>query len=168
MVYDELVLLGSSSDTSAIDVRDPIMSLNSFLMDTELVNWPKATNLMRAKILPIRAPNQIVSLASAETDFVIVDRTHLGEIFAAQVKTLDFSFDDVRRLDPFIQFLGQSRKRLSETIREITTVDESEKQPLHSRQRQIGPKAHALYRYVHQNYIATPSAHKTYFICLVT
>ncbi|KAK2601141.1 hypothetical protein N8I77_010611 [Diaporthe amygdali] len=146
IVYRELIRLGGSRNASAADTRDQIMVLNAFLMDIDPAEHPNATKLIEAKILPIRKPDQTVSLASAKTEFAIVDRTHLRDIFAAQVKTLDFSFDEVRRLGPFIKFLRQDRKRLSEMVREITTVGEGDKQPLQCRRRQIGPKAHALYR----------------------
>ncbi|KAG6368208.1 hypothetical protein INS49_002409 [Diaporthe citri] len=146
LVHDELIRLGSSSDASAVDVRDRITSLNSILVDMDFADYPDATMLIEANILPIRKPDQTVSLASAKTDFVIIDRAHLGEIFAPQVRTLDFSVEEVRRLDPFIKLLRQDRKRLSEVVREVTAVDEGDKQPLQCRQRQIGPKAHALYR----------------------
>lgn len=147
-IQNDLIRLGSSPDASTTDIKDRTMSLNSLLMEIESADYPDATNLIEANIIPVRNPDQTVKLASAKTEFVIVDRAHLGKIFAARVRTLDFSVEEVHKLDPLIKFLRQDRKRLSEMVREITSVDEGDRQPLQCRQRQIGPKAHALYRYV--------------------
>lgn len=148
MIYDELIRLGASSTTTVADTVDKIMALNSYMMELDAASYPDRTQMSKAKVLPIRYPDGSVKLASAESDFIIVDRTHLGALFAEKIQTLDFDFDTTRRLRPFIEWLGLDQKYLSGRIREITRVDEGDKQPLgkNYRQREIHTKAHVLYR----------------------
>ena len=146
MVYEELVRLGSLPDASIEDTMDHIMSLNSFLMETNPADYPSSSQLVDANILPIWEVDGTVSLASSKSDFVICDRTHLEKIFAAKFNELDFIFEDVCRLGPFIEYLGINKKRLSEAVIESTKVDPNDVQPLARADREIGPKAYSLYR----------------------
>lgn len=150
MIYDELIRLGSSPTTSIPNTRDKIMAMNSYMIDMDASTYPDQKNMIKAKVLPIRDPDGSVKLASADSDFIIVDRMHLGAIFSAKVQTLDFDFDATCCLRPFIEWLGLDQKYLSSQIREITRVDEEDKQPLgkKDREREIYLRAHALYRSV--------------------
>lgn len=148
LIHDELIRLGSSPTATVADTVDKIMAMNSYMIDMDPATYPDRDKMMDAKVLPIRYPDSSVELASAESDFIIVDRTHLGAIFAPKVQTFDFDFDATCHLRPFIRWLGLDQKYLSSQIREITRVDEEDKQPLGKkyREREICSKAHALYR----------------------
>lgn len=148
MIYDELIRLGSSPTATVADSVDKIMAMNSYMIDMDPATYPNREKMIKAEVLPIRYPDGSVELASAESDFFIVDRTHLGAMFAAKIQTLDFDSDATCRLRPFIEWLGMDQKYLSSQIREITRVNEEDKQPLGKkyREREIFSKAHALYR----------------------
>lgn len=148
IVHDELIRLGSSQTTTVDETVDKIMALNSYMVESDASTYPDPEQMRAAKILPIRYPDDSVKLASAVGDFIIVDRSHLGAIFAKKIQRLDFEFNVTRRLRPFIEWLGLSGKYLSGQIREITQVDEENQQPLETkyRHREINLKAHALYR----------------------
>jgi hypothetical protein len=146
IVHDELIRLGSSKDASVSDTRDLIINLNSFLVETDPADYPSASKLAKANILPIRDGQGTIGLGSSESVFVIIDRTYLEKFFADEVETLCFSFAEVCQLEPFVEFLGIKGKRLSELFEERTELYDDYGPPFLLPQRQIGPKAHALYR----------------------
>lgn len=144
LVYNELDLLGSSSDTTRDQVEPNIWILNWFIStETQL---PDAEKLLKRKIFPVRYPDGHVRLEKATTEFVIVDRVQLGDIFKPMAKTLDFNLDQVRRLGPTLSWLGFGTRYLSEVVEEVSRVQGASKEPLSTPLRCIKPKAHALYR----------------------
>lgn len=144
MVCDELVQLGSSPTTTVDQVTSNIWVLNSFLSAT--TRHPKPKKLYEGRIFPVRYPDGRVELMSATSQFAIVDRTYLGDIFKPLVKTLAFTFDEVRLLAPTIAWLGLGTRHMSATVMEYTRVDVSDRIPLSYPGPEIKSKAYALCR----------------------
>lgn len=90
MIHDELIRLGSSPTATVADTVDKIIAMNSYMIDMDPATYLNRDKMIKAKVLPIRHPDGSIELASAESDFFIVDRTHLGAIFAARIQALDF------------------------------------------------------------------------------
>jgi hypothetical protein len=73
-------------------------------------------SLVSLNILPVRRTRHGLaekSLQNCESNFAVVDRTKLADIFEDHVGFLDFSLEEVRQLDPFLQATGLSKKYLS-------------------------------------------------------
>ncbi|KAI8721773.1 hypothetical protein NCS52_00319800 [Fusarium sp. LHS14.1] len=144
LVYGELDRLGSSSDTTRDQVEPNFWILNSYISDGAL---PSDTNMLLCRrIFPVRYPDGHVQLEKATTEWAIVDRMQLGDIFKPLAKTLDFDLDQVRRLSPTLSWLGLGARYLSEAVREVSRVQGASKEPLSTTARSIKPRAHALYR----------------------
>lgn len=146
VVYDELLRLGRASTPPSLNqVKDQVWAFNSLVGSSEELPDPKS--LLKSRVFPVHYPDGQLKLCDARTEFALVDRAPLGECFAAQIKTLDFTFDEVRRLDGFFRWLGLEHRYLSHIVKEISTVQGLEKRPVLSNDRLIRPRAHPLYRY---------------------
>lgn len=146
LVYDELIRLGSAPDASAEQVTEQIRALNGLLGDSSAYPKVKPQRLRNARVFPVRTPGADVEpkLSKAE-DFLIVDRAHLGRLFASQVRTLAFDLDQVHELTPFLQWLGlEDRYYLSHMVKEISMVDEADKIAVPLSHCRIRSKAYAL------------------------
>ncbi|KAF7557600.1 hypothetical protein G7Z17_g521 [Cylindrodendrum hubeiense] len=118
IVYDELLHLGRSPSPLVDQVKQQIQSLNGLLSHARSFPKVKPEPLLKTKIFPVNIPGGEVELSTAQTSFTIVDRVVLGELFAGQVKTLDFDLNEVRELTPFLQWLGLETRYLSCSIPE--------------------------------------------------
>ena len=56
-------------------------------------------------------------------NFVVTDRVKLSDIFRGHASFLDFTLEDVRRLDPFMGALGLKKKYLSLICTEETACN---------------------------------------------
>ncbi|KAG7284334.1 hypothetical protein NEMBOFW57_010706 [Staphylotrichum longicolle] len=90
--------------------------------------------------------NAFLSAGSGTKGFALMDRKLLGEDFAAVAKFLDFGMDEIRILQPLIQWLGLGDRYLSSTVKEITCADRESTRPISFPHRDIRRKAHALLR----------------------
>ncbi|CZR67410.1 uncharacterized protein PAC_17309 [Phialocephala subalpina] len=85
------------------------------------------TPLLSCNILPVkkaRHDSANVSLQNCGSDFTVVDRTKLADIFKGHVGFLDFSLEEVRQLDPFLQALDLSKKYLSRVCTDETACSD--------------------------------------------
>ncbi|KAH6999499.1 hypothetical protein EDB80DRAFT_724771 [Ilyonectria destructans] len=146
IVYDELLHLGRSPSPSVDQVKQQIQSFNGLLSDVSSYPKVKPEPLRRAKIFPVHFPGGEVKLFTGETNFAIVDRVTLGVYFAGQVKTLDFDLNEVHEIVPFIQWLGLEERYLSRSVKEISTVDQTDLRPVTPSEEKIRPIAHSLCR----------------------
>lgn len=97
MAYDELKEMGTRIPCPPIDaVKDTIWALNSLLVTADRL--PDERPILKGAAFPVKHPNGSVKLHPGRTDFAIVDRKALGDIFGTRAKTLDFTLDEVRRL----------------------------------------------------------------------
>ncbi|KAF4973514.1 hypothetical protein FSARC_211 [Fusarium sarcochroum] len=92
LVYNELLQLGSSPDTTINQVKANIWTLNTFITISSTL--PDAAKLRNSKILPVKHPQGPETICDSTTDFAIVDRMHLGSLFEHRVPTLGFTFDE--------------------------------------------------------------------------
>lgn len=145
MAFEELKYMGSQEPgPSVFNVKETIWAFNS-LLDSE-GGFPGSHEMVHRKILPVRYPNGFVKLQAMVEDFAIANRKALKEIFETRVKLLDFTLDEVRRLAPFFEWLGAESRYLSTMVREISTVADDQMHRLQYPDRDIGPKAHSLFR----------------------
>ncbi|KAK6725139.1 hypothetical protein SNK04_003944 [Fusarium graminearum] len=151
MAYDELKEMGTRIPCPPIDaVKDTIWALNSLLVTADRL--PDERPILKGAAFPVKHPNGLVKLHPGRTDFAIVDRKALGDIFGTRAKTLDFTLDEVRRLQPFLSWLNMGSRYLSASVREISTVASESMNKLQSPDREIKQKADGLYRIaVHYN-----------------
>lgn len=78
-------------------------------------------------ILPVRTPGSTperILFQNCSSNFVITDRVKLADIFRGHAKFLDFSLEDVRLLDPFLDALGLKAKYLSLICTEETACND--------------------------------------------
>ncbi|KAF0635879.1 hypothetical protein FPSE5266_09771 [Fusarium pseudograminearum] len=151
MAYDELKEMGARIPCPPIDaVKDTIWALNSLLVTADRL--PDERPILKGTAFPVKYPNGSVKLHPGRTEFSIVDRKALGDIFGTRAKTLDFTLDEVRRLEPFLSWLNMGSRYLSASVREISTVASEGMNKLQSPDREIKQKADGFYRIaVHYN-----------------
>jgi hypothetical protein len=84
--------------------------------------------LLTCDFLPVRVPHpnadDEISFQNCLTDFAIIDRTKLAEVFEGHVAFLNFELEEVLQLQPFLNALGLSKKYLSSMCCEETACDE--------------------------------------------
>ncbi|KAL4796623.1 hypothetical protein BDV19DRAFT_398235 [Aspergillus venezuelensis] len=149
MVNDKLVEQGRGQ-VSIDEVKETIWLLNSYLQEDD--NHPDSTNALNSKIFPVKSPDGSVKLCSHTVDFAVPDRKHLSTQFAEKAKFLDFSVNDVARLEPFLRWTGLHRRYLSSLVKEITSLRADSSERLVPPERNISRKAHGLLRVaVHYN-----------------
>jgi hypothetical protein len=86
------------------------------------------TSLAEANFLPIRRTSSAsagVCFQSCRSNFSIIDRTKLADIFRPHTGFLDFSLEEVQNLAPFLQALDLSNKYLSSLCTEETACSDS-------------------------------------------
>ena len=147
IVYDDLLKLASSPSVSVEDVKRQIWVFNGFL---ETSGFPAANidahRIRNSRIFPTRYPNGEVELSSYVDDCAIVDRMHLGQYFRGQMKTLDFSLNEVNGLGTFFSWVGLESKYMSKLVKEISVIDSTGALPVPLANCGIRSKAHALCR----------------------
>ncbi|KAI8691937.1 hypothetical protein NCS56_00187800 [Fusarium sp. Ph1] len=145
MAYDELKEMSARVPSPSITaVKETIWALNSLLVSAD--DFPDEEPIFIGKVFPVKYPNGSVKLQTGRTQFAITDRKALGDIFGPQAKILDFSLDEVRRLRPFLSWLGLETRYLSTMVREISTVAGGRMDRLQYPDRDIRQKADGLYR----------------------
>jgi len=80
--------------------------------------------LVNCNILPVRYDSADISFQNCRSNFFIIDRVKLEDIFKGHVGFLAFSLEEVRQLDPFLQALDLSYKFLSQVCIEETACSE--------------------------------------------
>lgn len=146
MAIDELKDAGGREAVSVIDVKTSIWTVNSLLSVES--DPPKPGRLLKYSIFPVKFPNGSTHCRSLEVDFFVADREILWKSLFRQVKFLDFTFEEVVQLAPFLEWVGLDKKYLSRCARESTSFDGSDDAPLLNADRQIRNRAYALLRLV--------------------
>lgn len=86
------------------------------------------TSLAEANFLPIRRTGSVsagVCFQSCQSNFSIIDRTKLADIFRPYTGLLDFSLEEVQNFAPFLQALHLGNKYLSNLCTEETACSDS-------------------------------------------
>jgi hypothetical protein len=84
-------------------------------------------SLLTCNILPVRKVRHAVaelSLQGCESNFAVVDRAKLADVFANSATFLDFSLEEVRQLEPFLRALNLGEKYLSRICTEETACSD--------------------------------------------
>ncbi|KAI1499875.1 hypothetical protein F5X99DRAFT_388501 [Biscogniauxia marginata] len=145
MVYEELKRKGSISSCASISEVKQELCQFSFLLSASK-NTPDPKPILDGRVFPVRFPNGEVQLLDTSTDFAIVDRKPLGEKFGSRAKMLDFTLDEVRCLQPFLQWAGLDGRRLSVKVTEVTAPIGNGEYSVQESCRNIKSRAHALCR----------------------
>ncbi|KAL5334193.1 hypothetical protein BJX70DRAFT_378796 [Aspergillus crustosus] len=143
MVHDKLVEQGRGQ-ASIDEVKETIWLLNSYLQRES--DLPSPQQILEAKVFPVKYPTGGTQLSSDAAHFAIADRKHSSDLFVGKVKALDFSTNEIARLEPFLSWAGQEKRYLSNSVKEISTVHGDSYQSLTSPSRNISQKAHGLLR----------------------
>lgn len=143
MVFDKLKEQGAGQ-SSIEEVKGTIWVLNSLLQSEKKHPSPKA--ILESSIFPIRYPDGSVGLRTSATAFAIADRKHLYDLFSNQAKFLDFSMNDIPRLECFLKWAGLENRYLSRSVKEISTLRGGLDKPISHPDRDVSRKAHGLLR----------------------
>jgi hypothetical protein len=142
MVYDDLKWKAESVEASIDQIKQNLRAFNTFLVGTTERLDPEP--ILKGSLFPVRFLDGHVELCSAETEFAIVDRKHLGDLFDKKAKLLDFSLAEVNELKPFFCWTGLESRYLSAVVKEVTVAaaDLRQQSPKHP----FKTKAYALSR----------------------
>ncbi|KAL5044287.1 hypothetical protein BDW71DRAFT_199144 [Aspergillus fruticulosus] len=143
MVHDKLVEQGRGQ-ALVEEVKETVWLLNSYFQhETNLLS---PHQVLEAKVFPVKYPTGGTQLCSDAADFAIPDRKHLSDLFSGKAKFLDFSTNEIARLEPFLAWAGQEKRYLSNVVKEISTVRGDSHRSLNSPGFNIARKAHGLLR----------------------
>ncbi|KEF63281.1 uncharacterized protein A1O9_01258 [Exophiala aquamarina CBS 119918] len=142
MVLDDLVEKGALRKPQQ-EIKDTMWVLNSFLSSQTPTSSPD--RILRSRVFPVKDPNGQVTLHTAETEFGIIDRQRLGELFA-KAWLLDFTLEEVRLLRPFLRWTGLESRFLSCQVKEISQHTGGDPTLIGNRDRDISRKSVGLYR----------------------
>ena len=84
-------------------------------------------SMVECSILPVRGDrsgSESVTFRNCHDNFVVTDRVKLGEVFRGHIGFLDFSLEEVRQLNPFLQALNLDKKFLSLVCKTRTACTE--------------------------------------------
>ena len=144
MVFDEIKNMDAQK-VSVDEIKDKLLVLNSLLKSE--TSHPDFGEISKREIFPVRKGFQTPQLVSVATDFALIDRQPLYESFAAKdALFLHFDLDDIRHLEPLINWAGLQERYLSISVRENSSIEGSNVTPLSKRSREISTKAHGLLR----------------------
>lgn len=137
----------TDAQTSIEDLKKNIWELNEHVYHRD--GRSELASLSKAKIFPVKNPNGQVVLESIDCEFAIGDRKHLLEMFSGRVKLLDYTLDEVRKLEPVFQELLLSSRFLSNSV---TTIRNEAVSPVfvESKTSEMRQKAYAMFRCVTQ------------------
>lgn len=142
MVYDELQQ--TDSDTSIVDVKSALWSLNA-LLQSEL-RTPDPEPLMKKPIFPISMPDGSTTLVNADSDFSIGDREYLTALSKGRAKLLDYELAEIRQPCTFLEWAKLSSRYLSKTVKEMTSVNGENMRAMNSTMRDLKFKTYAILR----------------------
>lgn len=133
---DRLKISPASLDTLVEGIRSlaqghPSVSAIKGMIDAINKMNPKKedlSSLLEVNFLPIlriNPPGEALRFQNSRSNFSIIDRTKLGEIFKSHTGFLDYSLEEVQNLAPFLKALGLSNKFLSRLCIEETACGDS-------------------------------------------
>lgn len=141
MVYDEL-LQGHASNQE--ELRVTMLSLSNFIRSERTLLDPSP--MRNANIFPVKYGDNETVLRSASAHFAIADRAYLKERFGGRIALLDFDMEDVRQLGPFLSWVGLDDRYLSNSVKEITSVEPTSGRPIRIMNRDLRLKAYYILR----------------------
>lgn len=108
------------------DTPPDIAMLKAIIMETCTQLPAKGTlnDIRKIPLLPVQDFGGDIILESAEHPFAIVDRLDYGEVFQHKLCFLDFTLEEVWRLQPFLAALGLQDRYVSSLVKEISTAED--------------------------------------------
>ncbi|ORY68490.1 uncharacterized protein BCR38DRAFT_521547 [Pseudomassariella vexata] len=146
MVYKELIRLGATQATEIPSMKQAIWEFNSLLASSSPTEkLPDPVPVQKAFVFPVKR-NGNSSLCTFQEEFAVNDRQHYWEAFADSAKFLDFSLDEVRRLQPTLTWAGLDSRRVSSCVSEKSTLLGHSGTAISCPRRDLKTKAYALSR----------------------
>ncbi|CAH0058483.1 unnamed protein product [Clonostachys solani] len=143
MIYDEL--RHADGQKSIDDIKNGIWSLNALLQTDRTHIDP--IPLLRENIFPVKYPDGSSALGNIDTVFAVGDDRQLCSRLEIYINLLDYGFEEVRRLKPFISWAKLDERYLSQSVREFTRVSSSaRRRPITEDKYDISRKAYAILR----------------------
>jgi hypothetical protein len=143
MLVDELSLVVSSNHT-VDDVKNLIWQINSLRPSRTALE-----KLEKISVFPVRKARieqDSVVLQSRTEKFSIIDRQLWAEVFQDRIDFLDFTLEEVRKLNPFLASFDLEDRYPSRTITETSYVQGEVQVNSKERTGQLRSRAHALAR----------------------
>ncbi|KAK8038632.1 hypothetical protein PG993_007043 [Apiospora rasikravindrae] len=144
MAVDELGEIARNPTATIEEVKESIQTVNSLLPSSS--HPPSPQGVVDGRIFPIRTPSGMITVVSKAVEFFIADRESLRSAFQTKVKFLDFSLEEVVRLQPFLEWAGLESRYLSRCVSEMTSFHGGAANPTTNPERQIRNRGHALLR----------------------
>ncbi|KAK7222154.1 hypothetical protein V2G26_010157 [Clonostachys chloroleuca] len=143
MMYDELRHAGGQK--SIDDIKNDIWSLNALLQTDRTHIDPDP--LLREAILPVKYPDGGSALRNIDAVFAVGDDRQLCGRLQAYINLLDYDFEEIRLLKPFIRWAKLEERYLSQSVREFTRVSPSAtRRSITGDKYDISRKAYAILR----------------------
>jgi hypothetical protein len=117
-MVEELITL-TTQDPTVQRVKELIWAINGMKPTPDDLSILSTCSFLPVRVSQSGAAQQIEFL-DCQSDFGIVDRIKLADIFEGEVDLLDFSLEEVLQLEPFLRSLELGDKYLSLLCREET------------------------------------------------
>ncbi|MCJ1475543.1 hypothetical protein MMC13_004206 [Lambiella insularis] len=150
MVVDEIKNFSWTINTSEVeDLKSLLLTVAEFQLDG--FKSSKVKELGIEACLPVRSPEARtgIRIVNSAQSFFIADRKYLHDCFDNKIPLLDFSVDEVQKLEKVLSLLNLDSKRLSVVVKEECRVAGSAQLDSKLTEKFKG-KATALIRCVHQ------------------
>ncbi|KAF5561292.1 hypothetical protein FNAPI_3731 [Fusarium napiforme] len=108
------------------DLKKLLWSLLDTLAADTASSSVYADKIRDCRVFPVKLPSGEVQSMNAMGDFWINDRPAYAAALKEHANFLDFSVEEVHRLKPVIEWLGLTKRYLSNVVTEKTSVDESQ------------------------------------------
>ena len=99
-------------------IKDLFKELNSFGPCA-----PALDQLKWAPVIPVKGTDGLVRLVKATDAFAIVDRVHYTKLFANKIPMMDYSREEIHKLESFISALGLEGRCISQLVQERSMVN---------------------------------------------
>ena len=125
LAYQQLIEIGQKVSDDMSDIKNLLCSLAELLrVDSNEAKPSFGDEARLCKVFPVLLPDGRLQALSANDTFAILDRQHYADKLKGKIKLLDFSLEEVRRLEPFIQWAGLTNRYLSRLVVEQTIVED--------------------------------------------
>ncbi|PNP81519.1 hypothetical protein FNYG_05194 [Fusarium nygamai] len=125
LLYQNLQNVGNTTQPIP-DLKKLLWSLLDTLAADTGSSSVDADKIRDCRVFPVKLPSGEVQPMNALGDFCINDRPLYAAALKENANFLDFSVEEVHRLRPVIEWLGLTKRYLSNVVTEKTSVDESQ------------------------------------------
>ncbi|TEA17885.1 hypothetical protein C8034_v012030 [Colletotrichum sidae] len=144
MAYDELLAQDGNVD-NIDEVKRVIWEFNA-VFGTGTLDGDQRQKVLESRIFPVNHPSGDRTLDTAAAQFAITDHKALSARFGSEVKVLDFTLDQVRKLKDFFQWLGLEPRYLSASVKKVSTGVSGTLERLRDPARDVNKRAKSILR----------------------